>query len=526
MVKGERLDIFLPEELNLGSFFLDINIQSGRGEKTALYYQDKRITYQDLWVLTNKVGNVLRELGVEPENRILLVLQDSPEWVASWLAAMKIGGVGTHAYTYLKVDDYSYLLDLIRPKVVVADHTTIDLLRKASQHSKYPRAFLVAGEHAGGLGAREYYFNDMVASANEDLEVEKSHRDDLAFWNFSGGTTGKPKGVPHMHRDGVLSFESFNYVMDYTADDVVIRVPKLFFHYARDLGLLFPLRAGASVVLFPERTTAKIIFELVDKFRATVLINVPTMMRAMIQTPENERSDLSCLRRVMSSGEMLSAKLYGEWVDAFGTEVVNRFGSAESAMGYLCNRPGLVVPGSSGTVTPMVEVKIVDSEGQTVPEGQPGVLLCRSVAAALSYVREHEKTLSTFLGNEWINTGDIFQKDENDYFWYLGRADDMVKVSGVWVSPLEIERCLQKHPNVRECAVMGLRDEDGLTKLKAFVALEKESDILDDTADELKNYCNTNLASYKYPRYIEFMEELPKTGQGKIDKRELRSRKL
>ncbi|MBI1995557.1 MAG: AMP-binding protein, partial [Deltaproteobacteria bacterium] len=356
------------------------------------------------------------------------------------------------------------------------------------------------------------------------LEVEPTHRDDLAFWNFSGGTTGKPKGVPHMHRDGAISYESFNHILAYRDDDIVLRVPKLFFHYARDLGLLYPLRSGAAVVLFEERTTAALVFSLIAKYQPTVLLNVPTMMRAMIQTPADERSDLSCLRLCFSSGEVLAAPLHEEWVTNFGSEVVNRFGSAESGIGYLCNRPGAVRPGSSGKVTPLAEIKLVDEEGVEVPRGEPGLLLTRSDAAAQYYVREHEKSKATFLGDEWINTGDIFIQDEADYFWYIGRADEMVKVSGVWVSPLEIEKILQQSPSVRECAVLGIKDGDGLLKIQAFVALRDGAQGIAEKRDELERYCRERLAPHKIPRTFEFLDELPKTGQGKIDRRLLRER--
>jgi acyl-coenzyme A synthetase/AMP-(fatty) acid ligase len=366
----------------------------------------------------------------------------------------------------------------------------------------------------------------LLYSASERLEVEPTHRDDLAFWNFSGGTTGGAKGVPHTHRDGAVSYESFNSVLSYKVDDVVLRVPKLFFHYSRDLGLLFPLRSGASVVLYQERTTAALIFEMVRKHRPTVLINVPTMMRAMIQTPVHERGDLSSLRRSMSSGELLSAQLHEDWVTTFGSEVVNRFGSAESGMGYLCNRPGAVRPGSSGTVTPLTEVKLVDEEGLEVPRGQPGVLMARVEAAGLYYVREHEKTRSTFLGNGWINTGDIFTQDENDYFWYAGRVNEMIKVSGVWISPLEIEQSLQECPGVKECAAMGIEDKDGLTKIKAFVVLRDGAKESAEMLEELKQFCQRRLAPHKFPRSIEFIDEIPKTGPGKIDRRLLRKRAL
>jgi benzoate-CoA ligase family protein len=524
MVKGEHIEFSLPEKLNLGSHFLDVNLELGRGDKTAIYYKDKTYSFLDLWLLTNKVGNVLKELGVEPENRVLLILEDSPEWVATWLATMKVAGVGTHAYTYLNPHDYEHLLNLVRPKVVVVDKTTLGRVREACENLRCPKAFLVAGESVPDLREGEFSLRGMIESADERLEVEPTHREDIAFWNFSGGTTGKPKGVPHMHRDSVASYESFNYVLSYTSDDIVLRVPKLFFHYARDNGMLFALRSGAAVVLFEERTTAAVVFELIRKYRVTVLLNVPSMMRAMIQTPEQERADLSCLRRCMSSGELLSPQLYEEWVNTFGIEVIDRFGSAESGMGYLCNRPGAVVPGSSGTVTPLSEVKLVDDEGQEVPRGQPGLLMTRSDAAARYYVREREKSKTTFPGDGWINTGDLFMQDEKDYFWYVGRADEMVKVSGVWVSPLEIELCLQKYPIVKEAVALGIKDKDGLIKIKAFVAMRDGAKVLEEMPDELKRFCKERLAPHKFPSAIEIMDELPKTGQGKIDRRLLRER--
>ena len=525
MIKGEEIEFSLPERLNLGSYYLDGNLEAGRGDKIALYFQDRTYNFLELWVLTNQVGNVLKQLGVEPEDRVLLILEDSPEWVAAWLATMKVGGVGTHAYTYLRAHDYAYLLELVRPKVVVVDDTTLEKVRQAAAGCRFPRSVLVADD-AGELRKGEYSLRAMLEVADECLEVEPTHRDDIAFWNFSGGSTGEPKGVPHMHRDGVVAYESFNYILGYTPDDVVLRVPNLFFHYSRDLGLLYPMRSGAASIVFRERPTAALLFELIRKYRPTVLLNVPTMMRAMIQTPKEARADLSCLRHSMSSGELLSARLYEDWVNTFGGEVVNRFGSAESGIGYLCNRPGAVRPGSSGTVTPLSEVKIVDDDGMEVPKGESGVLLMRSDASGPHYVRDREKSKKTFLGDEWINTGDIFVQDTDDYFWCIGRADEMVKVSGKWVAPLEVEHALQECPSVKECAVLGIRDGDGLSKLKAYVVLQNDATASAEMHEKIEQFCRKTLLSYKIPRVVEFLEELPKTGQGKIDRRRLREQSL
>ncbi len=526
MTRGPEIDFPMPQQLNLTTYYLEDNIAQGRGDKVAIYYRDDRYTFNDILHLTNKVGNVFKQLGVGPESRVLLILQDSPEWIASWYATMKIGGVGTHAYTYLPASDYEYFLNYVRPKVVVVDDTTLDKVREGAKNTRYPRVMVTVGVPTSRLEKDEYDFYSLVGTASDRLETEPTHRDDLAFWNFSGGTTGKPKGVPHMHRDGVIGCESFQHIVKYTEDDLVLRVPKLFFHYARDLGMNYPLRVGAAVVLFSERSTAKLVFEFVERFKPSVLLNVPTMMRVMLQTPEPERGDLSSLRLCLSSGEALSAPLYREWMDTFGIEVVNRIGSAETGAGYLSNVPGKMILGSSGEVTPLVEVKIIDHEGQPVPKGEPGVLMVHCDAAGLYYERDHEKSKSTFVGDDWVNTGDVFREDDEGNFWYVGRADEQVKISGVWVSLLEIEGCLQSHPLVRECVVLGLEDADSLIKSKAFVTLQAGAEASEHTANELVAFCKTKMASYKYPRFIEFISELPKTGQGKIDKLKLRERGL
>ncbi len=521
MKRGPDIGLAIPDRLNLTTYYLEENLDRKRGGKTALYYDGKAYTFEQLITLTNEIGNVLKGLDVSLEDRALLVLQDSPEWVASWFAIMKIGAVATHAYTYLRHDDYRYFLDYVRPKVVVVDRTTLAAVREGARNSRFPRAILVAGEDLPELGEKEHALGKLILGVDSHLEAEATDKNDIAFWNFSGGTTGKPKGVPHMHHDGVISFESYQDIVKVTADDIVLRVPKLFFHYARDLGMNWPLRAGAAVALFPERTTAELIFDLIERYRPTLLVNVPTMMRAMLQSPKAQTADLSCVRLCLASGEALSGELYREFTDFFKIEVLNVIGSAELNMGYFMDRPGEVIPGSSGRLTPLLEVKLVDKEGNEVPPGQTGVLLVRSDSAGWCYHMEHEKSKTTFLGNDWVNTNDLFREDADGYYWYSGRGDDLIKVSGVYVAPLEIETCLSEHPAVRECTVLGVRDADGLAKAKAFVALKEGLAPSDAMAEELREHCKRKMASFKAPRLIVFIPELPKTGQGKVDKRRL-----
>ncbi len=368
----------------------------------------------------------------------------------------------------------------------------------------------------------EYNLDRMVKSADKDLEAEPTSRDDMACWNWSGGTTGKPKAVPHLHHDFAIAYESFQEIVHYGEQDIMLNIPKLFFHYAHDLGLNFPLRAGGGVVLFPERTTPQIIFKLVKKYKPTLLLNVPTMMRAMLQTPGEEQADLGSIRINFSSGEALSEHLYQEWLRTYGVDVVEPIGSAESYLGYIVNRPGQKVPGSVGKVAPFVEAKIIDGEGKEVPGGEQGILMIRADSVGVGYYLEHEKTKRTFLGNDWLNTGDIFRQDQDENFYYIGRGDDLIKVSGVWISPLQIEAHLQTHEKVKECVVLGIADRDGLTKTKAYVVLCEGDEGSESLKNDLVSFCKEKLGGHKYPRTIEFLPELPKTGQGKIDKLKLR----
>jgi len=518
---GIYATLSLPQQFNMAAYILDDNIDAGRGAQTAIYYKDETYSFNDICAVTNRVGNLLREIGVEREQRVLVILKDSPEWIASWLGAIKIGAVATHAYSYLVAEDYAYFLNYVRPKAVVVDEEILAKVREGAKHSRFPVKFLVKGSSASSLRKGVYNFDEMIQTADPVLEAEPTSRDDIACWNWSGGTTGRPKAVPHMHHDFAVAFNSFQQVVHYTPRDIILNVPKLFFHYAHDLGLNFPLRAGAGVILFPERTTPQIIFKLVARHHPTLLLNVPTMMRSMLQVPVEFRSDLSSIRINISSGESLSESLHQEWQAAFGVDVVESIGSAESYLGYILSRPGEKALGCVGKVAPLVEAKIVDEYGNEVTRGEQGILMIRADSVGVGYYLEHEKTKTTFLGNDWLNTGDIFRQDSDDNFYYVGRSGDLIKVSGVWISPLQIERHLQTHEKIKECVVLGAKDRDGLIKTKAYVVLHAAGEASEGLKAELVRFCKETLGGHKYPRTIEFLAELPKTGQGKIDRQAL-----
>ena len=513
----------LPQEMNMTTYILEDNISAGRGDKTVIYCQGETYTYNDLYTLTNKVGNVLKELGVENENRVLVVLGDSPDWFASWFGAVRIGGVATHAYSYLTPEEYGYFLNYVKPKVVVVDDSTLESMRGGVKLSRYPVKLLVKTESPMKLEKGEYDFDSLVKSARGDLEVAIKSKDDYALWLWSGGTTGKPKAVPHMHHDFPISAESFRQWLQLNENDIFLSVPKLFFHYAHQI-MMWSFTVGASAVLFPERTTPQIIFKLVKEYKPTLLLNVPTMMRAMLQTPEQDRTDLSSVRAMFSSGESLPQQLYDEWKATFGIGVLEGLGSAESYCGYIFNSLGEKPPGSLGKVALFVEAKIVDEEGREVPKGEQGVLWIRSDSVGTGYYLDHEKSKDTFLGNDWLNTGDIFRQDDDDNFYYIGRKGDQIKVSGVWVSPLEMENQLNQHEKIKECVILGIPDKDGLMKSKAYVVLSEGIEGSESLKKELTLFCKEKLSPHKYPRIIEFIPELPKTGQGKIDKLRLREK--
>jgi benzoate-CoA ligase family protein len=511
----------IPRAFNLATHFVDRNLEGGRGARTALIGPDGPTTYAELAALVNQSGHVLRELGVRPEERVLLVLADGVDFVALWYGAQKIGAVTAEAYTFLQPKDYAYYLDYTRAGVVVADSGTLERVREAAGSSSWLRHVLVVGE-AGELRPGEVSFAALAAQAPDELEPAPTTRDDIALWKFTTGSTGLPKAAVHPQHSPLLSFEWYaRGVLGLREDDVVLPIPKLFFGYARDLTALFPFGVGGTGIVFPERTTPERIFELVSRHRPSILAQVPTMMAAMVAHPDAKEQDLSCLRLCTSAGEALPRELYERWQATFGVEVLDGIGSSESYFIYVSNRPGRVRPGSVGEVVPGYRARVLDDEGREVPDGEVGTLWIEGDTAALLYWNEHEKTKRTFHG-DLVNTGDLFVRDDDGYFWYQGRSDDLIKVGGIWVAPLEVEHCLVTHADVAECAVVGY-EQGGLTLTRAHVVLRAGVTGSDELAATLQDHVRTHLSPHKYPRDVRFVAELPKTPSGKIDRRALRA---
>ena len=524
----------IPYQFNVASYFLDRNVAEGRGERTALITGGRRVSYAELATATNRIGNVLHELGVRRGQRVLLACGDGLEFVATWYAVQKVGAVTAEVYTFLQPKDYAYYLEYTQAEVVVVDQTTLTAVRRAATESRHLRHLLVTGAHEAELRSNEPSGNDLrgneldldalASQAPAELQPAPTTRDDVTIWKFTTGSTGAPKACVHPAHSPLLSFDWYaRGVLDIGADDVVLPVPKLFFGYARDLAALYPFGVGGAGIAFGERSTPERIFELIAEHRPTILVNVPTMMSAMVAHPDAAAQDLSCLRLCTSAGEALPAELHRRWQQTFGVDVVDGIGSSEAYHIYVSNRPGQGRPGSLGQAVPGYTARVVDDAGSEVPDGEVGVLEISGDTVALEYWEAPDKTASTFPHAadpslpRTVRSGDLFTRDADGYLYYRGRADDLLKVSGVWVAPSEIEHCLMGHPDVLEVAVSGY-SEDGLTKPRAYIVLRPGAE---PSADALVAYTREQLAPHKRPRDVRFVEALPRTVNGKLDRRRL-----
>jgi benzoate-CoA ligase len=511
-----------PARLNLCEYYLDRNLVEGRGEKVALACGDLSLTFEALHERVLSLTAVLRRLGLRPEERVLLVLPDGFEFVESWLAVLRAGGVFAMVNPLLKRDDLAKYLAYTRARIAITHVDAIGELGPAAARSRHCKHVLVAGDYAGSYAPYE------TLVRGEDphgrlAELEPTAPDDLAGWLFTSGSTGMPKACVHTHSDFAYSTETYALkVVGYRESDVCLSVPKLFFGYATGTNLMFPFRVGAGVALFPGRATPDELFDQIERFKPTLLTSVPTMFNNMLRSERIAEADLSSLRVCLSAGEALPPQLYEAWKARTGVEILDGIGSAEMFHIYISNAPGDVRPGSLGRIVPGYEAEIVDGEGRPLPDGEIGRLRVRGGSTALCYWADRAKSRETFQG-EWCTTADIMRRDAEGYYHYEGRTDDLLKVSGIFVSPLEIENALLTHPAVAEVCVVGREDDEKLVKPLAFVVLAAGHAGSDALAEELKQHVKGTLAPYKYPRWFEWRASLPKNDRGKIARKELKA---
>ena len=504
-----------PERFNLAEYFLDHNLDEGREGKPALFCGDEVRTYARLVERSQRLAAVLRRHGLRPEERVLIVLPDGFEFAEAFFGILRAGGVFAMVNPLLKRDDYRHYLDYTQARIVVCHSSTLPELEPAFRKSRHAQSLLVVGSDSGLHVAYEDAL-DAEDPTSVEAEVEPTGPDDLAGWLFTSGSTGKPKGCVHRHQDFAYSTETYAArVVGYRDDDVCLSVPKLFFGYATGTNLMFPLRFGGAAALFPERSTPEALADLIAVHRPTVLTGVPTMFANLLRSEQIDALDLSSLRVTLSAGEALPHELYRAWKERTGVEILDGIGSAEMFHIYITNRIGDVRAGSLGRLVEGYEAQIVDPEGQPVPEGEPGRLRVRGGSTAICYWRDRGKSVETFQG-DWCTTADIFRRDAEGYFYYEGRTDDLIKSSGIWVSPLEIENALLTHEAVHEVCVVGRETEDQLVKPLAFLVPSAGREGDPELERELVAHLKARLAPHKYPRWFVWRPELPRNDRGKV----------
>ncbi|MDQ2923027.1 MAG: benzoate-CoA ligase family protein [Candidatus Dormibacteraeota bacterium] len=497
----------LPERYNVGADLLERNLNAGRSKKLAIASAAKDITYGDLFKLACGAAQQLHELGVRREERVLLVAYDSPGWVAAFLGAIRLGAIPVPVNPLLqRSEDYDHFIDDSLARVVFVDANTEEKLKPAV---------------ARAAGAPRLLRNDQIAPGPE-VPAAPTRRDDMAFWLYSSGSTGKPKAVVHLQHD--IPYTCITYgeqVLGMTEHDITFSTTGLFHAYGFGNNLSLPYWVGATTVLHGGRSTPETTLSTIERRRPTLFFSAPTHYNAILNFEGAKGRNLSSIRLCVAAAEALPAEVWRRWKDAFGLTILDGVGSTEMLHIYCSNRLDDVRPGSSGKPVPGYELKILDDESHPLPPGQAGDLYVKGDSALALYWAQHEKSKRSILG-EWFFTGDRYRLDDDGYYWYEGRSDDMIKVSGLWVSPIEIESALMEHAAVAESAVVGI-DVDGFTKIKAFVITKGGVTAGDGLVTELQEHCKTRLQRFQYPHLIEFVPELPKTVTGKIQRYKLRA---
>ncbi len=504
----------LPERYNVAAL-LDANLEAGRADKVAIVCGEERLTYGELFARACAMGRGLRALGVRRKERVVLILDDTPAFPVAFWGALRIGAVPVPINPLLRVDDYRFFVEDTYARAVVAAPAYLEKLAQALEDLPEPPAVVAAGEAPASV----HRLDDLLAAHRGELPSADTHRDDVAFMLYSGGSTGRPKGVVHLHHDVPYTCETYaRHVLRLTEADVVF-ARALFHAYGLGAGVTFPCWAGATAVLRPGRPTPPGILATLQEHRPSVVCLVPTLYNAILNDPEAPAYDLSSVRLCVSAAEPLAPEVWRRWKEAFGLEILDGIGSTELLHIFCSNTPDAIRPGSSGVPVPGYELHLLE-EGREVTAGQVGDLFVKGDSAAPFYWHQHAKSVRTMQG-EWVHTGDRYRRDEDGFYWYEGRSDDMIKVRGEWVSPIEIENALCEYPAVHEAAVVGVPVE-GVTTIKATVVLEADHEPSPLLVRELQDWCKGRLQRYQFPQAIDFVDELPKTATGKIQRFKLR----
>jgi benzoate-CoA ligase family protein len=533
------------EDLNLAQYFLFDRISEGFGAKVAIRYGERSYTYELVAQRTRQFASLLAASGVRRGERVLIVLPDCPPFAWVFFGTLMRGAVVAMGNPHAPHEQIDYLVGYTRATAVVTIPSVAESLRKSMQERRVGREVVrvwVVPDTATGEDAEaptgfatDTIFADLadeVTRAEVTREPFATHRDEPAIWLFTSGSTGEPKANMHTHRDFAFNTEVYaKRTVGYRKDDVTISVPRLFFGYATGTNLMFPFAVGATVGLFSERPTPESLTRAIQMYSPTIVTNVPTMLGKLLDHDEELKKrgeaplDLSSVRFSLSAGEALPESLLRRWNERFASDVYDGIGSAEMFHIYASNRPGDVKPGSLGKVVEGYELRVLPEEAegpgaQPCAPGEIGVLWVKGDSVSLGYWLDRDKSWKTFHGH-WCRTGDLFRVDAEGYLYFAGRADDLLKVGGQWVAPIEVEECLLEHPAVSLAAVIGVEDE-GLTKPKAFIVLRAGYTAGEKLAAELQEHVRTHLSKHKYPRFVEFVSDLPKNDRGKVDRKLLK----
>ena len=507
---------------NATADLVDRHVNEGRGNRRAFVDHKSTLTYGDLQAQCNRFANALGKLGVTRESRIVLIMHDTVDLPVAFLGAIKAGVVPIPLNTLLPPETWRYMIEDSAAAAVVVSEEIYDSAAHFFEEIAQRRTLHIivtdvsSDQKVIGLHA-------LLNTCSPQAAATDTHADDTAFWLYSSGSTGAPKGTRHVHASLMMTARLFGHgVLGLNADDVIFSAAKLYFAYGLGNGLSFPLSVGATAVLMPDRPTPDSVAAVLRKHQPTVFCGVPTLLGAMLAKPDLARGAGSArLRLTTSAGEALPEEIGNRWQHVVGTEVIDGIGSTEMLHIFLSNRPGKVRYGSSGTPVPGYEAKIIGDDGEIVAKGEIGELVVKGPTSADGYWRQREKSRRTFRG-EWTYTGDKYRVGEDGNYFYCGRTDDMFKVSGIWVSPFEVESALIAHDAVLEAAVIGHHDGDGLIKPKAFVVLKPGFKADDALLENLKAHVKAQAGAWKYPRWVEIRTELPKTATGKIQRFKLR----
>jgi benzoate-CoA ligase family protein len=507
---GSDLRVKLSERFNVAVPFIDRHLAEGRGAKAAIHTAEETVTYAELVERVNRAGNALLDSGLKLGDRVLMVVKDCPAFFYLFWGAIKAGIVPVPPNTLLRCPDYAYMFEDSACKLVVYSAEFAGEIEPALKQVPVPAltvdAFLAA-----------------MAKASDKLEARLASPTDDCFWLYSSGSTGRPKGAVHLQRDMVVSSELYGVrVLGVRESDISFSAAKLFFAYGLGNGMTFPLWTGSTAILDDRRPTPDTTFETIERFKPTLYYGVPALYAAQLVALDQGARDLRSLRACVSAGEALPAKIFRRWKEETATVILDGIGSTEALHIFIGNSLADYKPGTSGKPVPGYEVCILDENRQPVVHGERGRLWIRAESAAKYYWNKPETTAETMVEG-WLNTGDTYRQDDEGYYIYDGRSDDMLKVGGIWCSPIEIEDCLIGHAAVLEAAIVGQADEHELVKPKAFVVLKQASAAGPALTEELMELCKTTLAPYKYPRWIDYVTELPKTATGKIQRFKLRA---